>query len=196
LTERSDPMLTPQPVLYLIICGSPAARGAAGAIQMAHADGWEVCVIATPDGMKFIDVAALSRLTGHPVRYSYKYPGEPDLLPAPNAMLVAPATVNTVNKWSAGIADTLALGLIVEGLGMGLPIVAVPFTNEVMARHPAFPRSVAALREWGATVLYGDGEVPAFPPGTGESYVDQFPWRLALDAVNERTRRPADADHW
>jgi phosphopantothenoylcysteine synthetase/decarboxylase len=190
LTERSDP-LTPERVLYLIVCGSPASRGAATAVRLAQADDWEVCVVASPDGLKFIDLAGLSALTGHPVRHQYKYPGEPDLLPAPDAMLVAPATVNTVNKWAAGIADTLALGLIVEGVGKGLPIVAVPFTNSAMANHPAFPRSIAQLREWGVTVLYGDGEVPAFLPGAGESIVDAFPWRLALDTVRERTWRPS-----
>lgn len=183
-------------VLYIVVCGSPASRGVAEGIRLAKADGWEVCVIATPDGLKFIDVAFLAGLTGHPVRHHYRYPGEPDVLPAADAMLVAPATVNTVNKWAAGIADTLALGLIVEGVGLGLPIVAVPFTNEAMARHPAFGRSIALLREWGVSVLFGEGEVPAFRPGTGESLVDMFPWRLAIDAVKQRAWRSESADHW
>jgi phosphopantothenoylcysteine synthetase/decarboxylase len=183
-------------VLYIIVCGSPAARGVGEAIGLAQTDGWDVCVVATPDGLKFIDVAALSALSGHPVRHRYKYPGDPDVLPAADAMLVAPATVNTVNKWAAGIADTLALGLIVEGVGIGLPIVAVPFTNEAMARHPAFPRSVSLLREWGVTVLFGDGVLPPFDPGSGESLVDRFPWRLAVDAVKQRAWRSESADHW
>ena len=183
-------------VLYIIVCGSPASRGVGEAVRLAKADGWEVCVVATPDGLKFIDVPALSALSGHPVRHRYKYPGDQDVLPAAYAILVAPATVNTVNKWAAGIADTLALGLIVEGVGIGMPIVAVPFTNEAMARHPAFPRSVSLLREWGVTVLFGDGVLPAFDPGSGESLVDRFPWRLAVDAVKQRAWRSESADHW
>jgi phosphopantothenoylcysteine synthetase/decarboxylase len=183
-------------VLYIIVCGSPASRRVADAVRLAQADGWDVCVVATPDGLKFIDVPELAELTGHPVRHHYKYPGDPDSLPAADALLVAPATVNTINKWAAGIADTLALGLIVEAVGIGLPIVAVPFTNEAMARHPAFVRNIALLREWGVTVLYGEGEVPAFDPGGGESLVDQFPWRLAVDAVKQRAWRSESADHW
>ncbi len=183
-------------VLYVIACGSPAARRVDTVVRAALVEGWDVCVVSTPSGLKFIDVPALSELTGHPVRHDYKQPDQPDVLPPADAMLVAPATVNTINKWAAGIADTLALGLIVEGVGKGLPIVAVPFTNEAMARHPAFRRSISSLREWGVTVLYGDGEIPAFPPGTGETLIDRFPWRLALDAVNARAYRPSGADHW
>jgi phosphopantothenoylcysteine synthetase/decarboxylase len=183
-------------VLYIIVCGSPASRGVGEAIRLAKADGWDVCLVATPDGLKFIDIPALAALTGHPVRHQYKFPGEPDVLPAADAMLVAPATVNTINKWAAGIADTLALGLIVEGVGIGLPIVAMPFTNEAMARHPAFPRSIALLREWGVTVLYGESVLPRFDPGTGESLVDRFPWQLAIDAVKQRAWRSESADHW
>jgi phosphopantothenoylcysteine synthetase/decarboxylase len=195
LTERSD-QLAQDHVLYLIVCGSTASRGAVTGVRLALADGWEVCVVATPDGLKFIDAPTLRELTGYPVRHMYKQPGEPDVLPEPDAMLVAPATVNTVNKWAAGIADTLALGLIVEGVGKGVPIVAVPFTNVAMARHPAFARSITLLREWGVTVLYGNGEVPNFPPGHGESIVDRFPWRTALDTVKQRAWRPRNGGHW
>jgi flavoprotein len=35
--------------------------------------------------------------------------------------VVAPATFNTINKWAQGISDTLALGLLNEATGLGLP---------------------------------------------------------------------------
>lgn len=170
-------------VLYVIVCGSPAARHVAILVKLAQQAGWDVCVVATPDGRKFIDAPALAALTGHPVRSVYKNPGDPDVLPAADAMVVAPATVNTIAKWSAGIADTLALGLIVEGIGKGLPIVALPFTNAAMAAHPAFGEAIGRLRSWGVTVLYGDEVMPLQPPGTGEEYVDHLPWDLVLKAL-------------
>jgi phosphopantothenoylcysteine synthetase/decarboxylase len=148
--------------------------------------GWEVCVVSTPDGRKFVDVSALAAQTGHPVRYAFKNPGDPDVLPEAQAMIVAPATVNTINKWCAGIADTLALGLLVEGQGRGLPIVAVPYTNAAMAAHPAFLESIGKLRGWGIAVLFGDEVVPLHSPGTMENHIDEFPWQLALDALRER----------
>lgn len=170
-------------VLHVIVCGSPAARGVGRLVGLAQGDGWDVCVIATPDGRKFIDVPGLAEATGHPVRSQYKNPGDPDVLPDANAIVVAPATVNTVNKWAAGIADTLPLGLLVEGIGRGLPIVAMPFTNEAMAAHPAFEESIARLRRWGVTVLWGEGVIKPFPPNGGESRIEQFPWHLAVAAL-------------
>ncbi|GAB3861185.1 hypothetical protein GCM10029963_65270 [Micromonospora andamanensis] len=106
-------------VLYIIACGSPLARDVGRLVDLAQQDGWDVCVITTPDGAKFVDRTALARQTGHPVRTHYKNPGDPDVLPTADAMIVCPATVNTVNKWVAGIADTLALGLLVEAQGRG-----------------------------------------------------------------------------
>jgi hypothetical protein len=52
---------------------------------------------------QFIDAAQLAALTGHRVRTGFRMPDEPDELPAADAIVVAPATFNTVNKWAAGI---------------------------------------------------------------------------------------------
>jgi phosphopantothenoylcysteine decarboxylase len=167
-------------VLYVLVCGSPMARDVGILVDLAQRDGWDVCVITTPDGRKFVDVAALQDQTGHPVRTHYKNPGEPDLLPPPDAMIVAPATVNTVNKWAAGITDTLVLGLLVEGYGYGVPTAVVPYTNKVMALHPALHESLAKLRTWGVHVLNGELGLP----GQNDRFRGQFPWRRALQAVS------------
>ncbi|MEV4843956.1 flavoprotein [Micromonospora matsumotoense] len=180
-------------VLYVIACGSPLARHLDRLVGLAQDDGWEVCVITTPDGAKFVDRAALARQTGHPVRTHYKHPGDPDLLPPADAMVVCPATVNTVNKWAAGITDTLALGLLVEGQGRGVPVVVVPFTNAAMAGHPAFQTGLQRLREWGATVLFGDHVYPLHPPGTGERHLHAFPWEAAVAALPDRSRAASAA---
>ncbi|MDG4796385.1 flavoprotein [Micromonospora sp. WMMD1082] len=176
-------------VLYIIACGSPLARDVGRLVELAQQDGWDVCVITTPDGAKFVDRTALARQTGHPVRTHYKNPGDPDVLPTADAMIVCPATVNTVNKWVAGIADTLALGLLVEAQGRGIPLVAVPYTNSAMAAHPAFRAGVVKLAEWGVSVLFGDDVVPLHPPGTGEQHQHSFPWALPLTAVRDHLCR-------
>jgi phosphopantothenoylcysteine synthetase/decarboxylase len=177
-------------VLYLIVCGSPVARNAGRLVDLAQGEGWDVCVVATPDGRKFVDVPGLAAQTGHPVRSTFKLPGEPDVLPPADAMIVAPATVNTINKWAVGIADTLALGLLIEGQGNGLPIVAMPYTNAAMARHPVFAESLARLRGWGITVLFGDDVVRLQAPGQSEQIVDDFPWDRALRALDSPVPGP------
>jgi phosphopantothenoylcysteine decarboxylase len=171
-------------VLYVLACGSPIARDVGILVDLAQRDGWQVCVVTTPDGRKFVDVAALQDQTGHPVRTDYKSLGEPDLLPPADAMIVAPATVNTVNKWAAGITDTLVLGLLVEGYGYGVPTAVVPYTNMIMARHPTLSESLAKLRDWGVHVLYGDEVYRLHRPGQTERFRGQFPWRRALQAVS------------
>ncbi len=172
-------------VLYVIVCGSPVAERVGTLVSLAQKAGWEVCVVCTPDGRKFVDTVALSRQTGHPVRVTYKNPGDPDVVPDADAMIVAPATANTVNKLAAGITDTLALGLVVEGRGKGLPIVLLPYTNTALAAYPAFTESLERLRHWGYRVLYGPSVMTFAPPGTGatEEILDAFPWQLAVDAL-------------
>jgi len=177
--------INPSPgVLYVLVCGSPMARDVGVLVEIAQRDGWDVCVVTTPDGRKFVDVAALQAQTGHPVRTHYKNPGDPDVLPPADAMIVAPATVNTVNKWAAGITDTLVLGLLVEGYGYGVPTAVVPYTNKVMALHPALHDSLAKLRDWGVHVLYGEEVCRLGGPGQTDHFRQQFPWRRALQAVS------------
>lgn len=171
---------TAKPVLYVIACGGRPAGDLPAFVRFAQGEGWDVCVIATPDGTKFLDAALLAELTGHPVRVHYKQPDEPDVLPAPDAVVVAPATFNTINKLAAGISDTLALGLTNEAIGMGLPVVTVPWPNADLARHPAFPRSVATLREWGVTVILDPGRLPR---ATEQPAI--FPWEAVRAALRQ-----------
>jgi phosphopantothenoylcysteine synthetase/decarboxylase len=170
-------------VLYLIVCGAPPARDAPRLVELAQGEGWEVCVIATPSGCGFIDAAALEAATGHPVRSEYKQPEDDDVLPAPDAIVVAPATFNTINKWAAGISDTLALGLLTEAIGKRLPVVALPFLNAAQAEHPAFQGSVDRLRAAGVRLLYGPNVLELHEPGTGSQRIGLFPWRLILEAL-------------
>lgn len=144
------------PVLYVISCGSPAARFVPAFVEIALADGWTVCVVVSPDGRKFVDAEALEQLTGFPVRSEYKHPDEPDVLPPADVVVAYPATFNTLNKWALGISDTLAVGLLCEYMGLHKPVMAVPCvgTNSGLDTHPAFQRSLESLGEQGVHVVY------------------------------------------
>ncbi|MEV4438103.1 flavoprotein [Streptomyces sp. NPDC049577] len=173
--------------LYLIACAAPPARRLNIPIRAAQERGWDVCAILTPSAYRWAsedadgEIEALEALTGHPVRWQYKLPSQPDVLPEPDAILVAPLTTNTLHKWAAGISDTLALGLITEAIGLDLPIVALPHWNSAQSQHPAVPRSVSTLREAGVHLLLGDGGFIHHPPRKGD--LDSYPWQAAIDAL-------------
>jgi phosphopantothenoylcysteine synthetase/decarboxylase len=140
-------------VLYLIVCGGRPADSLTDVVRTLLADGWDVCVITTPDGTKFVDIPLLTELTGHPVRDTYKQPDDPDVLPPADVFAVAPATFNTINKWATGISDTLALGLLNEAVGLDVPIIALPWANAALSKHPAYGRSLAVLADCGVRLL-------------------------------------------
>lgn len=176
-------MSPPERVLYVVTCATPAARDVGRLVALAHDDGWTVCVIATPLAMRFIDQAALEAQTGYPVRSDYKHPGTADVLPPATAIIVGGASFNTINKWAAGISDTLALGVITEAIGLGTPLVALPFLNAAQAAHPAFGRSVKELREAGVQVLLGDDGYEPHIPHQGSKNLPSYPWHKALASM-------------
>lgn len=174
--------MTATRVLYLIACAASPTQHVRTGVEKARAAGWEVCLVVTPSALRWIerDVPELERLTGHVVRSAHKLPGEPDVLPPADAMVVAPATFNTINKWAAGISDALALSLLNEAVGLRLPLVALPHLSPAQAAHPAYGRSVTLLREYGVQVLTDESGAPLTPPGTDPA---TFPWDLALSAL-------------
>ena len=97
-------------VLYLIVCGAPPAADTPQLVKEKQDEGWDVVVIATPHGLQWFDPDEVERLTGHPVRSEFRKPGDPEFGPRGDAVLVAPATFNTINKWALGINDTLRAG--------------------------------------------------------------------------------------
>ena len=171
----SEQASTRSPSLYLIVCAAPPAQQTQEVVPLLQTTGWDVCVIATPQAARWMNTEALAELTGHVVRTDYKLPWEADPLPKANAMLVMPATFNTINKWAQGIGDTLVTSLLCEALGRGSPpIVTVPCLKMDLVRHPAFSRSVALFREWGVHVLH---EPERYPSPL------MVPWEMILEAL-------------
>jgi hypothetical protein len=168
-------------VLYIVAGATPLVERISAGITAAQRRGWDACLVLTPTAARWLagELDGLAETTGHPVRSAYKLPGEPDVLPPPDAMLVAPATFNTVNKWAAGISDNLALGLINEALGLHIPVVAVPQVNGPLAAHPALAASLRTLRAAGVTIL--DSEGRAAPAA--------FAWERVIDALGPVTPR-------
>jgi phosphopantothenoylcysteine synthetase/decarboxylase len=141
-------------VLYLVVCAAPPAKEAPGLVRRMQEVGWDVCVVTTPMAEPWVDAAALTEVSGHPVRSRYRRPDDPAFEPLGDAVLVAPATFNTVNQVAVGINDSLALGLINEALGRRYPVVFVPCVGEALAAHPAYDAGIEQLTAYGAHFLF------------------------------------------
>lgn len=166
-------------VLTVIVCGAGPASEVGQLIKLALEHGWTVQTVATPAALDFLDVAAIEALTGSPVRSQYRKPGEPRSRPS-DAIIVAPATYNTINKWAQGISDTYALGILAETTALGVPIVVLPFVNSALAARSPFRRSVEDLGREGVRILLGSGGVEPHEPHTGGDLIAEYPWLLAF----------------
>lgn len=169
--------------LYLFGSAAPPVFDVAAAIRDAQQRGFDVCLGLTPTAACWLgdQLVELERLTGHLVRSEYRLPGEPDVWPKADVILVAPATFNTVNAWALGITREFVVGVVAEGIGKGIPLAVMPCVNAAYVQHRQFERSVAELREMGVEVLYGEGGFVPNLPGQGKP--KEYPWRLALDAA-------------
>ena len=178
-------------VLSIIACAAGPAAQIGTLVKLALGRGWTVQVIATPSALGFFDASQIEAQTGAPVRSQYSKPGAPRSR-IPDAIIVAPATFNTINQWALGISDTYALGVLAEATSLGVPIVVLPFVNTALAGRAPFRRSVESLRTEGVQILLGPGGSQPHPPRTGEGLIDSYPWYLGLDEA-ERMLVPAPA---
>jgi phosphopantothenoylcysteine synthetase/decarboxylase len=165
--------------LRVVVCGGGAAAGVGKLIEAAVRRGWSVDVTATKTAIEFIDAAEIARMSGKTVRTTYTFTADGTRISPPvDALIVAPATFNTINKLALGIADTYALSSVADVIGRGVPTVIVPAVNEALATRRPFRKSLDELRAEGVRVLFGraDGWLPGTP---------EFPWIKALDLAEQ-----------
>lgn len=178
--------------LSVVVCGAGPATHVGQLITLAQDHGWTVAVTATPAGLGFLDLDDIEARTRRPVRSQYRpsAPAQQRALPDAEAIIVAPATYNTINKLALGISDTYALGTLAEAIGRGTPVTVVPFVNTALATRTPFQRAMAALRHEGVHILLGpDDRWEPHPPGTGNQRIPLFPWSAALHAAEAAVAR-------
>lgn len=146
--------------LYLVLSGAPAPEGAPDLVRALHADGYEVVCLSTPNGVRFHDTTELEHLTGEQVRVEYRMPGTGSPLPPADAVVAAPLSFNSTNKFADGHADNFAIGLLCEMVGYAVPTVVVPHCKPQLAAHPAFRRSLDTLVSMPAVTLLYDHDAP------------------------------------
>jgi hypothetical protein len=178
VTEPTTKEPDKKPFLYVVVCARGIAGDVGTLITAAQEGNWDVGVVATPQGLGFLDDEAIEAQTGCPIRSAWRRSGEARPLPPADAIAVVPATFNTVNKWAVGICATLALGILCEAYGMGIPTAVLPCLNSAQADHPAYRRSLEHLREM--DVLIGSYEAHRPKAGGG---ADRYRWEEALELL-------------
>lgn len=165
------------PEVTVVVCGAPLASRTPDLLAALLAEEWQPIVVGTPASAAWLDVDAVTRLVGEPPRFEQRSPSQPKRGGAPAAVVVCPATFNTINKAAIGISDTYALGVLCEALGSAVPLVVVPMVNDKLWGHPGWAGSLAVLRNAGTVFVDAQTGKPgasAVMSGTGEQIVSGF----------------------
>ena len=147
----------------LIALGVTGGIGAYKAVEIARGlqdAGHEVVAIMTPSAHRFVGRVTFEAITRRRVITDQFAPGANAdiehiaLASDIQALLVAPATANTIGKLAHGIADDFLTTLY---LATRAPVVVAPAMNTNMFAHDAVVQNLATLVERGVHVV-GPGE--------------------------------------
>ncbi len=142
--------------IVLGITGSIAAYKAIEIARQLTVAGATVDVIMTEDAAQFVTPLTLQTLTQRPVLVDMfrlletMEIGHVALGERADALLVAPASANTLAKMAQGVADNL---LLTTCLATRAPVLVAPAMNVNMWHHPATQANVAILRERGVIMV-------------------------------------------
>jgi hypothetical protein len=81
-----------------------------------------------------------------------------------------------------------------EAVGLGLPVIALPFPNIALAQHPAFRRSMSDLRGYGARLLFDPDAYPLPTPNLGPASQDLSPWAALSEELHKLTAQLRSPD--
>ena len=157
--------------IVLGVSGGIAAYKAAELTRLLIKAGAQVHVVMTENGARFVSPVTFQALSGNPV---WTDPWDDrrannmahiDLTRTADALLIAPATANTLAKIASGLADDLLSTLC---LARDCPLLVAPAMNRQMWGNPATQRNVVQLREDGIQILGPDaGEQACGEVGEG-----------------------------
>ncbi|HTY81316.1 MAG TPA: bifunctional phosphopantothenoylcysteine decarboxylase/phosphopantothenate--cysteine ligase CoaBC [Dehalococcoidales bacterium] len=142
--------------IVLGITGGIAAYKAADLASKLTQAGAKVETVMTEAAKKFITPLTLRNITHRPVvsdmfELSSEWSEEHvALAEAADAIIIAPATANTIARLAAGIADDM-LGTVV--LATEAPVIVAPAMNDNMYSNSVTQQNVAALKKRGFTFI-------------------------------------------
>ncbi|MEZ0327749.1 MAG: bifunctional phosphopantothenoylcysteine decarboxylase/phosphopantothenate--cysteine ligase CoaBC [Fimbriimonas sp.] len=158
--------------VVLGVSGSVAAYRAADLAREWMRAGFTVRVCLTDSAQKFVQPALFEALTGQPClvdTFEEPTPGRMahiDWARQADAVVIAPATANTLNKLANGIGDDM---LSTIALATTRPLIIAPAMNPQMYANDATRTSLKVLAERGAFVVEpAEGDVACGENGQGK----------------------------
>lgn len=154
------------------VTGSIAAYKAALLIRLLVKQGANVKVIMTPDAHDFITPLTLATLSKSPVLSSFTANSESgvwnnhvDLGLWADALLIAPATANTLAKMANGLCDNL---LLATYLSARCKVLVAPAMDLDMYKHPSTQQNLKTLQAHNVSVIPAEsGELASGLEGEG-----------------------------
>ncbi|WYD81219.1 MAG: bifunctional phosphopantothenoylcysteine decarboxylase/phosphopantothenate--cysteine ligase CoaBC [Candidatus Electrothrix gigas] len=153
------------------VTGSIAAFKAATWVSSLVQEEAQVTVMMTEAATRFVTPLTFGALSGHQV-YSDMFSIDAEEIMAhitlsgdADAVLIAPATAQTIAQLAQGMADNLLSAAV---LASTAPVVVCPAMNSKMLAHPATQRNLAILKELGYLVVEPEtGPLACGEVGTG-----------------------------
>lgn len=142
--------------IILGITGSIAAYKAAFLTRLLVKEGAEVKIILTPYGKEFITPVTLATLSNNTVLMDFfshddgAWNSHVDLGVWADAMIIAPATANTIAKMANGVADNL---LLTTYLSARCPVIIAPAMDLDMFQHPSTVANLKTLESYGNHII-------------------------------------------
>jgi phosphopantothenoylcysteine decarboxylase/phosphopantothenate--cysteine ligase len=143
------------PRVLVGVSGGIAAYKTPDLVRRLRRDGVAVRVVMTAGAREFVTPLTFQAVSGLPVHQDLLDPaaeaamGHIELARWAQAILIAPATANTLARLAAGLAEDL-LGTVC--LASRAPLAVAPAMNQAMWAHPATAANVATLRSRGVHV--------------------------------------------
>jgi phosphopantothenoylcysteine decarboxylase/phosphopantothenate--cysteine ligase len=157
--------------IILGVCGGIAAYKSAVLTRLLVKAGADVRVILTPSAHQFITPLTLATLSKNPVLTSFEkneageWNNHVQLGLWAEAMIIAPATANTLAKIANGLCDNL---LLATYLSARCPVFLAPAMDLDMLQHPSSKSNLEKIRAFGNILVdpvYG--ELASGLTGTG-----------------------------
>ena len=148
--------------IILGVCGGIAAYKSALLTRLLVKAGAEVKIIMTPSAHQFITPLTLSTLSKNPVLTTFqggddgRWNNHVELGLWADALIIAPATANTIAKMAQGLCDNL---LLATYLSARCPVWIAPAMDLDMLQHPATQANLEKLRSFRNHVIdsaYGE----------------------------------------